>query len=435
MQARKSPPHPHDPPRPRQRRLSLAATRRRNRRVHALDDRLIRPDGWWRAWADGRAHGGSAGVDGVGLEAVERGGVQGGLAERAADLQARRYRPTPVRRVYLPTPDGRQRPRGIPTGRDRVVQAACTLVVDPVCEASVRDRAEGCRPKRAAGPAVRAVKAALVGGWWVLDADLQDFVATIDHGRVRRRVPRRVRERRVLHRSRQWLTVGGVEEGRGQATPQGTPPGGVISPWRATIDLHVLERWWEERQAGGGRLYRAADDLVVVCRTPPQAVAAPASSGRLLAWWKLRLHPDTTRWVGRADDGCDCLGCHVHQQPSQRTRRLVPYAWPSGRARRGGRAKIRQQTERCRLRVDRADLVAGLHRVLRGGRNDGRVGNSTKPLAALDRYVRLRLWIFRRTRQGPRGHVRPEGSAVWRRRRGRERFYPPGRGHVPPGMP
>jgi retron-type reverse transcriptase len=94
---------------------------------------------WWRAWEDVRAHGGSAGVDGVGLEDVERGGVQGVLDELAADLQARRYGPKPVRRVYMPTPDGRQRPLGIPTVRDRVVQAACTLVVAPVVEASVRD--------------------------------------------------------------------------------------------------------------------------------------------------------------------------------------------------------------------------------------------------------------------------------------------------------
>jgi RNA-directed DNA polymerase len=139
VHARQSQPHPHDKPRQLQRRLYRAAKRSRNRRFHALYDRLIRPDVVWRAWEEVRAHGGSAGVDGVGIEDVARGGVQGFLDELAADLQARRYRPKPVLRVDIPQPDGRQRPLGIPTVRDRVVQAACKLVVEPVGEASFRD--------------------------------------------------------------------------------------------------------------------------------------------------------------------------------------------------------------------------------------------------------------------------------------------------------
>jgi len=151
---------------------------------------------WWRAWEAVRAHGGSAGVDGVGIEEVERGGVQGCLDALAADLQARRYRPQPGRRVYLPKPDGRQRPLGIPTVRARVVQAACQLGGEPVCAASCRDRSSGFRPKRDAGQAVRAGKAARVGGWGVLEADMQDVFATIDHGRLLRLVQRRGSERR-----------------------------------------------------------------------------------------------------------------------------------------------------------------------------------------------------------------------------------------------
>ena len=252
--ARKSPPHPHAKPRQRQRRLDLAAKRSRHRRCHALDDRRIRPDVWGRAWEAGRANGGSAGVAGVGIAEVERDGVQGCVAERAADLPARRDRPKPGRRVDIPTPDGRQRPRGLPPGRDRVVQAACTLVGESVFAASCRDSSEGFRPQRDAGHAVRAVKAARVGGWWVLEADMQDVFASIDHGRLRRLVQRRVSARRVLQRIRQWRTGGGVEDGRWQATPKGTPPGGVIRPLLANLDRHVLDSWWEERHAGGGRL-------------------------------------------------------------------------------------------------------------------------------------------------------------------------------------
>jgi len=238
-----------------------------------------------------------------------------------------------------------------------------------------------------------------------------------------------------LTRIRQWLTAGVVEDGRWQATPTGTPPGGVLSRLRANIDLHVRDRGWEERQAGVGRLSRYADDFVVVCRTRQQVAEAREIIGRILEWLQLTRHPDKTRLVGMADEGCDCLGFHLHKQPSKRARRLVPYAWPSGQAMRGVRATIRQQTERCRLRVALVELVQGLNRVIRGGWNYFRVGHSTTQLADLDRSVRLRLWRFLRKRQGPRGHLRPEGDAAWLRRSGLERFYPTGRGHIQPCMP
>ena len=147
-----------------QRGLYLAAKRSRNRRFHALYDRIFRPDILWRAWEEVGRNGGSAGIDGITIEDVERGGVEELLGRIAQDLKAKVYRPKPVLRVYIPKPDGKQRPLGIPTVRDRVVQQACKIVIEPIFEANFRDNSYGFRPKRSAGQAVKVVKEALVNG-------------------------------------------------------------------------------------------------------------------------------------------------------------------------------------------------------------------------------------------------------------------------------
>lgn len=164
-QARKSQQHPRDKSRALQRRLSLAAKRSRDRRFHALYDRIVRPDGLWRAWEEVRVNGGAPGVDGVGIEQIERQGVEGVLRTLADDLKVERYRPSPVLQVEIPKPDGRTRLLGIPTVRDRVVQQACKIVIEPLLEASLLTCSYGYRPTRSAGQAVLAVKEALVCGW------------------------------------------------------------------------------------------------------------------------------------------------------------------------------------------------------------------------------------------------------------------------------
>jgi RNA-directed DNA polymerase len=156
---------PQDKSRELQRKLYLAAKRNRNRRFHALYDRIFRPDILSQAWEEVRRNGGSAGEDGVSIEDVEREGVEQFLDQIAQDLKASTYRPKPVLRVYIPKPDGRQRPLGIPTVRDRVVQQACKLVIEPIFEANFRESSYGFRPKRSAQQAVSEVKKALITGW------------------------------------------------------------------------------------------------------------------------------------------------------------------------------------------------------------------------------------------------------------------------------
>ena len=379
--------------------LYRAAKADPGRRFHALMDKVIRSDVLWRAWVMVRRNNGAPGIDKITLAQVEEYGIARLLGELASELRERRYRPMPARRVLIPKPGtDEMRPLSIPAVRDRIVQAALKIVLEPVFEADFLPCSFGFRPRLSAHDALQVlIDECWRGRRWVVETDIASCFSAIPHEKLMEAVEERICDQPVLKLLRAMLRAGVMEDGQVRREAAGTPQGGVISPVMCNVYLHRLDREWDERD---GVLARYADDLVVMCWSRSQAEAALERLTALLADLGLEPKAAKTRIVHLEEGGggFDFLGFHhrlVRSRGLNGKKQVTFLArWPADKAVQHARDRIRELTCRSRLLLPVKWIVEDLNRFLGGWAAYFRFGNSAARFEKIRSYARMRLALF-----------------------------------------
>jgi RNA-directed DNA polymerase len=391
-----------------QRKLHEKAKAEPKFRFYSLYDKTYRMEVLTEAYRKAKANGGASGVDDVTFDDVEKEGIATYLAELQLEMKERRYNPKPVRRVYIPKANGKMRPLGIPTIRDRIVQTAFLFILEPIFEADFAASSFGFRPERSAHDAVREVYRHLKGGSLeVYDVDLEKYFDTVDHSKLMKLVARRIVDSQVLHVIKQWLSCGYVEDGQHRQTKQGTPQGGVISPLLANIYLNPVDQAFErsglkQYAKGSIHLVRYADDILLLAqRNLDEGVTL---LHHYLARLGLTLNQEKTRRL-RMDIGecVDFLGFRFQSVRSRKTGRRLILVRPSPKSQERFRERVREYIDHSiPLRI--REQVRNLNRYLRGWMAYFRLGNGSATFGKLARFINLRVRHVIWRRKGRRGY-------------------------------
>lgn len=388
-----------------QRKLYLASKASETRRFGVLYDKVYRMDVLREAWKRVSRNRGSAGVDGMSIDKIKREiGAEPFLAEIHKDLKSGQYTASDVRRVYIPKGVNGKRPLGIPTVKDRVIQMAVKLIIEPLFEAGFLDCSYGFRPERSNTQAVKLAHSVSNSSKWIVDVDLTSYFDTIPHDRLKALVRKRVGDKSVLALIYQWLKAGIMEEGNVRKPTDGTPQGGVISPLLSNIYLNEIDKLWNDNSTV--EMVRYADDMVLFCRTEKQAHYVLKKLRGQLDELGLTLNDEKTKIV-HVREGVDFLGYTIKEAYSYNRGKMVRIKFPRPKSEKNMRCKIKDAIKSTHLGTELEEVITMLNRKLLGWANYFKIGNSYKQAVRLSGYVcsQLRLyWRRCKHRKGISGY-------------------------------
>ena len=377
-------------------------------RFYSLYDKTYRSDILEEAYRRVKCNGGTSGVDGITFEDIKAKGSIEYLAELQEELKEGQYKPKPVKRVYIPKANGKKRPLGIPTIRDRIVQTAFLMVLEPIFEADFTESSYGFRPEKSAHDAIKEIYKYLNWGCEeIYDVDLEKYFDTVEHWKLMRLLARRISDGKILHVIKQWLSCGYVEDNQHRQSKRGTPQGGVISPLLANIYLHPVDKAFERSgikniSKGSIHLVRYADDMLILAqKNLGKGVEILENYTERLG---LKLNKEKSRRLNlKEDKKVEFLGFQFQRVQNKKTKNRLILVSPSPKSQKRCREQIRKLVSH-KLPLKVQDQIGNLNKFLRGWTGYFRLGNASKVLYKMCGYTMKRVRRLLQRNRGRNGY-------------------------------